>query len=157
MRVWTSQESYNSSGAPYLGALSRWACVSLFSFIYVSILLNKARWGHENLWWGGPWIGGPYKSLWIVMIMMIPVSVKQALLLGEPLPCNPEAETARQPLIWRSESLSSQGNHFPDECFFQRLVKSPRISARLPQQLCGDIWNSWLATFPITQKRTKGP
>ena len=34
---------------------------------------------------------------------VIPVSVKQTLLLGEPLPCSPEAETAIQPLIWCSE------------------------------------------------------
>ena len=29
-----------------------------------------------------------------------------------PLPCNPEAETALQPLIWHSEGLSFQVNHF---------------------------------------------
>ena len=38
---------------------------------------------------------------------VVPVSVKKKVLLGEPLPCNPSAETAIQPLIWSSESLSS--------------------------------------------------
>ena len=46
---------------------------------------------------------------------MIPVSVNKTLLLGKPLPCNPEAETALQPLIWHSEGLYF---HFLEECFF---------------------------------------
>ena len=33
---------------------------------------------------------------------------EQTLLLGGPLPCNPAPETALQPLIWHSESLSSR-------------------------------------------------
>ena len=37
---------------------------------------------------------------------MIPVSVKKTSLLREPLPCNSEAETALQSLIWHSEALS---------------------------------------------------
>ena len=35
---------------------------------------------------------------------MVPVSVKEALLLRKPLPCSPAAETALEPLIWCSES-----------------------------------------------------
>ena len=44
----------------------------------------------------------------------------KALLLGEPSPCNPSAETALQPLIWCSESLSSYMDSSPEECFFHR-------------------------------------
>ena len=35
---------------------------------------------------------------------VLPVSVKETLLLRKPLPCSPAAETALQPLIWCSES-----------------------------------------------------
>ena len=49
---------------------------------------------------------------------MIPVSVNKTLLLGKPLPCNPEAETALQPLIWHAEGLYFQGYYFLQECFF---------------------------------------
>ena len=38
---------------------------------------------------------------------VLPVSVKKTLLLGEPLPCTPAAETALQSLIRHSESLRS--------------------------------------------------
>ena len=48
------------------------------------------------------------------------VSVKQTLLSYEPLPCNPTPETARQPLIWCSESMINQGSSSPEECFFHR-------------------------------------
>ena len=36
-------------------------------------------------------------------LIWVPASVKKTLLLGEPLPCLPEAETALQTLIWHSE------------------------------------------------------
>ena len=45
---------------------------------------------------------------------------EKALLLGEPLPCDPAAETAILPLIWHSEGLSSRGSSLPEECFFHR-------------------------------------
>ena len=43
---------------------------------------------------------------------------EKTLLLFEPRPCNAAAETAPHPLIWCSESLSSQGSSHPVECFF---------------------------------------
>ena len=43
---------------------------------------------------------------------------EKSFLLSEPLPCNPEAETAIQPLIWHCEGLSSQLSCFPKECSF---------------------------------------
>ena len=46
---------------------------------------------------------------------LLPVPVKRTLLLGEPLPCNPAAETALQPLLWCSESYYSSVYHFPEE------------------------------------------
>ena len=42
---------------------------------------------------------------------------KKTLILGKPFPCDQEAETAFQPLIWCSESLYSQGNSFLYGCF----------------------------------------
>ena len=48
----------------------------------------------------------------------MPVSVNKTLLLREPLPCNPAAETAIQPLIWCSESQHSNVYSFREECFF---------------------------------------
>ena len=48
------------------------------------------------------------------------VSVNITLLLCEPRSCNPAAETALQPLVWCSESFSSQGYSSPEECFFHR-------------------------------------
>ena len=44
----------------------------------------------------------------------------KTLLLCEPSPCNSSAETSLQPLIWCSESLSSQVSSFPEECFVHR-------------------------------------
>ena len=43
---------------------------------------------------------------------------EKTLLLCEPVPCNPVAETALQPLIQHSESLSPQASSSPEECFF---------------------------------------
>ena len=43
----------------------------------------------------------------VMIAQVIPVSVKHKLLLHRPLPCKTAAETAIQPLIWHSESLSS--------------------------------------------------
>ena len=40
--------------------------------------------------------------------------------LGEPLPCNPEAETALQPPIWHSECIFSNLFLFPEARFFHR-------------------------------------
>ena len=58
-------------------------------------------------------------SPWVALADPVPpVSVKITLLSGEPLPCNPEAETALQPLIWHAEGLSFQGQSFLEECFF---------------------------------------
>ena len=60
----------------------------------------------------------------IIMIVIImntlPVPVKNTLLLPEPWPSNPTAETALQPIIWCSESLSSRGSSSPEECFLYR-------------------------------------
>ena len=39
-------------------------------------------------------------------------------LLRGPLPCNPAAETALQPMIWCSESLFSHLSASPEYCFF---------------------------------------
>ena len=52
------------------------------------------------------------------VVAVIPVFVNISFLLGEPLPCNPEAETALQPLIWHSEGLSFQLKYFLEECAF---------------------------------------
>ena len=38
----------------------------------------------------------------------------KTLLLSEPFPCHPAAETALQPLIWCSESLSSNASSSPE-------------------------------------------
>ena len=43
---------------------------------------------------------------------------KKTLLLCQPLPYNPEADTAIQPLIWCSDSLSSSVSTSPEEWFF---------------------------------------
>ena len=53
-------------------------------------------------------------------VCVLPASVKKQLLLGEPWPSNPEAETALQPLIWHSEGLSYQGSSSLEDCFFHR-------------------------------------
>ena len=45
---------------------------------------------------------------------------EKTLLLPEPWPSNPAAETASQPLIWCSESLSSKSSSSPEECLFHR-------------------------------------
>ena len=50
----------------------------------------------------------------------LPVSVEKTFLSREPLPCNPAAETALQPLIWCSERESSHVSSSPEECFFHR-------------------------------------
>ena len=42
----------------------------------------------------------------------------KTLLLGEPLPCNPAAETALEPLIWCSESLFPYKSSSPEVLFF---------------------------------------
>ena len=39
-------------------------------------------------------------------------------LFCQPLPCDPAAEIALQPLIWCSESLSAQESSSLEECFF---------------------------------------
>ena len=38
--------------------------------------------------------------------------------LCQPLPCNPAAESAIQPLIWCFENISSYMVYFPEELFF---------------------------------------
>ena len=45
---------------------------------------------------------------------------EKTLLLAEPLPRNPEAETALQSLIWHSEGLFVRPNYSQEECFFHR-------------------------------------
>ena len=45
---------------------------------------------------------------------------EKTLLLPEPWPSNPAAETAFEPLIWCSESLSSRGSSSTEECVFHR-------------------------------------
>ena len=40
----------------------------------------------------------------LLVAALITVSAKSKLLLRQPLPCNPAAETALQPLIWCFES-----------------------------------------------------
>ena len=51
--------------------------------------------------------------------LLPPVFVTKTCLLGEPLPCNSEAEIALKPLIWHSEGLSFQVNSFfLKDCFF---------------------------------------
>ena len=42
---------------------------------------------------------------------------KETLLFCRPLPCNPAAEAALQPVIWRSEGSCSQVSSSPEECF----------------------------------------
>ena len=42
---------------------------------------------------------------------------EKTLLLGEPLPCSPEAETASQSLIWSSGNQYSNVDYFLEECF----------------------------------------
>ena len=61
----------------------------------------------------------PLKSRILVRRLAVPVSVKKAIPLSEPLSRNPAAETALQPLTWCSESLSSHQSPSPEEeCFF---------------------------------------
>ena len=57
---------------------------------------------------------------WNKQLAEVTVSVNKTLLLHEPLPCNPAAETALQPLISCSESSSSDVYSSPEECFFHR-------------------------------------
>ena len=57
----------------------------------------------------------------ITYISTIPVSVKRALPLRESVPCKTAAESALQPLSWRSESLSSHASSSED-AFSQRPV-----------------------------------
>ena len=52
----------------------------------------------------------------------LPVSVKQTLLLGEPSPCNPSAEIAIQPLIWRFKNLYFYACSSPEDFFSQAPV-----------------------------------
>ena len=65
--------------------------------------------GHKSKSIG--WGTGLGSCLLVVAIVFIPVSVKETLLLGEPLPCNPA--TAFQPLIW-------QGSSSLEDAFFHR-------------------------------------
>ena len=53
-------------------------------------------------------------------VTVLPASVRNAFPSCVPLPCNPAAEAALHPLIWCSESLSSQGSSFSEECFFSQ-------------------------------------
>ena len=46
------------------------------------------------------------------------MSVKETLLLGEPVSCKPAAEAALQLLIWSSDSLPFQESSSPEECSF---------------------------------------
>ena len=48
----------------------------------------------------------------------MPASVENTSLLRGPLPCDPAAETALQPLTWCSVSLSSQRFSPPEGFFF---------------------------------------
>ena len=59
-----------------------------------------------------------------------PVSVKRNVLLREPWPCNPAAETAIRPLIWCFESWLSRVPFSPEECFFHRHRREGRDSLR---------------------------
>ena len=68
--------------------------------------------------------------------VLLPVSVvcEQTLLLEEPLPCNTEAETALQPLIWHSErGVFWWGPAFAREVSEIRLIswETPYPSKRL--------------------------
>ena len=45
---------------------------------------------------------------------------EKTLLSGGPLPCNPEAEAALQPMIWHSEGLAFQGYYFPEDILFSQ-------------------------------------
>ena len=58
------------------------------------------------VWNVGCWNARKTCTWSIPVVSDIPVSVKNTLLLREPLPCSPAAETALQPLIWCSESPS---------------------------------------------------
>ena len=51
-------------------------------------------------------------------MFMVPVSAKKKMIVSKPLPCSPAAETALQPLIWRSENKYSYVYSSPEECFF---------------------------------------
>ena len=61
----------------------------------------------------------------------VPMSVKRTLLSGKPSPCNPAAETALQPLMWCSESLSSHGSSHPEEFFFADVGMN--VTTNLPE------------------------
>ena len=54
----------------------------------------------------------------MLALVSIPLFVRKTLLLREPLPCNPSAETALQPPI-RSKS-SPHTSSSPEESFFSR-------------------------------------
>ena len=51
---------------------------------------------------------------------------------NNPLPCNPEAETALQPLIWHFEGLSFRVKYFLEECFL--LSQTPVVHATRNRQ-----------------------
>ena len=60
-------------------------------------------------------------------ILPIPAS-EQIVLLREPLPCDPAAETFLQPLIRCSESLSSQKYYAPEEFLSTEVSQYPLIN-----------------------------
>ena len=80
-----------------------YTCVCVYIYIYIYAL---ARAQAE----GGPCgIVAPVQASLLLFTRVpsppvIPVSVKITLILREPWPCDPAAETAIQPLIWCSES-----------------------------------------------------
>ena len=81
---------------------ARTPCKALLSVLLVSVVLRSS-------------IVLNVISIIIVMCITIMIIAKHRntgvcetkFLLGEPLPCNPSAETAIQPLIWCSEGLYS--------------------------------------------------
>ena len=79
-------------------------CIHIYIYIYIYILLEREREREIHIHIHVPTSrripGAPAASLRACPIRMLPVSVNNTLLLWQPWPWNPAAETAFQPLIW---------------------------------------------------------
>ena len=84
---------------------------------------TQIRWDFQpysaNLSSNLDFVGSPSEST-LSWLRVLPVSLKQQLLLREPWPCNQGAETAIQPQIWCSHSWFSNLSSYPEECLFHR-------------------------------------
>ena len=81
-----------------------------------------------DMWDDCGWDMGMKNPTLILGVMIVPptgVCEQTTLLLGELLPCKSEAETALQPLMWHSESLSSHPCLISRGVFYSQTPVSP--------------------------------